>query len=87
MCRSFVGREMLCSLTTLCTGAGHAQRFIASPFLLQPLLQIRSLDLSQNTFSEEDGDEMAVLAELTGLECLKLANCRMTQVRPQSTAG
>ena len=24
---------------------------------------------------------MAVLAELTGLECLKLANCRMTQVR------
>lgn len=44
-------------------------------------LQLRSLDLSQNTFAEEDGDETAVLAELTALECLKLANCRMTQAR------
>ena len=26
---------------------------------------------------------MAVLGELTGLECLKLANCRMTQARGQ----
>lgn len=50
------------------------------PRSLTRLTQLRSLDLSQNTFSEEDGDETAVLAELTGLECLKLANCRMTQV-------
>lgn len=55
----------------------------ASCLLLDSIfpLQLRSLDLSQNTFEEEAGDELRMLAALTGLECLKLANCRMSQVR------
>jgi Leucine-rich repeat (LRR) protein len=45
-------------------------------------LQLRSLDLSQNTLRDERGDETAELSRLTNLECLKLANCRLARVRP-----
>jgi hypothetical protein len=44
-------------------------------------LQLRSLDLSQNVLGVEQGNETATLAQFTGLECLKLANCRMLQAR------
>ena len=42
-------------------------------------MQLRSLDISQNVFEDEYGDELRVLSQLTSLECLKLANCRMLQ--------
>ncbi len=43
-------------------------------------MQLRSLDVSQNAFEDDYGDELRVLSQLTALECLKLANCRMLQV-------
>ena len=65
----------------------HAFMFFLSlsppPF---PGLQLRSLDLSQNTF-EEEGEETATLADLTSLECLKLAHCRLGQVSALRLSG
>jgi hypothetical protein len=51
----------------------------ATAWRTRSCLQLRSLDLSQNSFVYEEGDETATLSQLTGLECLKLANCRMTE--------
>ena len=67
-------------LASGCSPPFNHPRVPASPSLAA-LLQLRSLDLSQNQFTDEEGNEMATLALLTGLECLKLANCHLAQAR------
>ncbi|KAL4421329.1 hypothetical protein ABPG75_010620 [Micractinium tetrahymenae] len=56
------------------------------PACIARLTQLRSLDVSQNAFEDDYGDELRVLSQLTGLECLKLANCRMLQVPAELSA-
>ncbi|KAI3423929.1 hypothetical protein D9Q98_009763 [Chlorella vulgaris] len=59
---------------------------VAVPPCLERLTELRSLDLSQNVLGVEQGNETATLAQFTGLECLKLANCRMLQVPAELAA-
>ncbi|EFN50760.1 hypothetical protein CHLNCDRAFT_142486 [Chlorella variabilis] len=56
------------------------------PDCITRLSKLRSLDLSQNTFVDDEGIETSALSALTGLECLKLANCRLVTGLPSSRA-